>query len=136
MTALLERPRHRQHQSAIYVPAGWPEQVRPPGAPDWEQSVVAFLLDCCPADYRAYPVLRRHPIVLARFAAEFVESQLRASKDHLAEIRADLREYVAPEVVQLAAEACEEQTAHLVRVRRAIALVEQSLRGKVFIRKL
>ncbi len=137
MTVTLERPRHRQEQqSAIYVPAGWPEQVRPPGAPDWEQSAIAFLLDCCPADYRAYPVLRRHPIVLARFASAFVESQLRASKDHLAEIRADLRGYVTPEVVQSAADVCQEQAAHLVRVRRAVALVEESLRGKVFIRKL
>lgn len=137
MTITLARPRgHETHQNAIYVPAGWPEEVRPPGAPDWEQTAVAYLLDCCPADYRAYPVMRRHPIVLARFAAEFVESQLRASKDHLSEIRADLREYVPPEVVQSAADACQQETAHLVRVRRAVALVEESLRGKVFIRKL
>ena len=38
---------------------------------------MAFLLDCCPPDYRQYAVLRRHPVVLARFAAECVDAQVR-----------------------------------------------------------
>lgn len=138
MTMTLTSPRSRSAVagSAIYVPPGWPEQVRPPGAPDWEATATAFLLDCCPADYRAYAVLRRHPVVLARFAAEFVESQLRASKESLGGIRSQLHEYVAPEVVQSAAEACQEQGAVLIRTRRSIALVEEALRGKVFLRRL
>ena len=56
--------------SPLYVPPGWPSRVRPPGAPDWEVTAVEFLLDCCPSDYRGYPVLRRHPAVLARFASD------------------------------------------------------------------
>ena len=52
-----------------FAPAGWPERVRPPGSPEWELSAVAFLFDCCPADFRGYAVLQRHPLVLARFAA-------------------------------------------------------------------
>jgi hypothetical protein len=55
-----------------YAPPGWPEEVRPPGAPDWERTAVAYLFDCCPPDLRGYEVLRRHPPVLARFAAVFV----------------------------------------------------------------
>ena len=51
------------------VPPGWPEEVRPPGAPDWERTAVAWLFDLCPPDYRAHEVLRRYPVLLARFAA-------------------------------------------------------------------
>ena len=123
-------------RSRIYVPPGWPESVRPPGAPDWEASATAFLLDCCPADYRSYLVLRRHPVVLARFAAEYIEGQLQASKDGLASVRSDLVDYVASETLQSATEAWQAETARLVRVRRAVALVEEALRGKVFIRRL
>ena len=32
----------------IVVPAGWPRRVRPPGAPGWEESVQAWLLDQVP----------------------------------------------------------------------------------------
>ena len=57
-----------------FRPPGWPDSVRPPGAEGWEEGAVAFLFDCCPADFRAYPVLRRHPLVLARFAAHFLDT--------------------------------------------------------------
>ena len=139
MTTLLERHQLAMEQralSAIYTPPGWPARVRPPGAPDWEATAVEFLLDCCPADYRAYPVLRRHPVVLARFAAEFVESQLRANKAGLGEVRVSLADFVDAQVVASAVDAWAEQGACLVRLRREVALVEESLRGKVFIRKL
>ncbi|GAB3622997.1 hypothetical protein GCM10027418_10790 [Mariniluteicoccus endophyticus] len=122
--------------SAIYVPPGWPDEVRPPGAPDWEATATAWLFDQCPADFRAYPVLRRHPVVLAGFAARFVESQIEATKTGLAGVRASLGDHVPPQVVDDAAEAWQRESAHLVRVRRGVALVEEALRGKVFIRRL
>ncbi|HET7725154.1 MAG TPA: hypothetical protein VFK68_10990 [Propionibacteriaceae bacterium] len=125
-----------REECQIYVPPGWPDAVRPPGAPDWETTATAFLLDCCPPDYRSHLVLRRHPVVLARFAAEHVEAQLRAAKDGLAGVRAGLADYVAPEVISSAAEAWQEEAARLVRVRRAVALVEEALRGRIFIRRL
>lgn len=121
---------------ALYVPAGWPDAVQPSGTDEWEASATAFLLDCCPSDYRAYAVLRRHPVVLARFAAEFVESQLRACREGLGEARASLGDLVSPEVVEAATQAWLEQEAALRRRRREVALVEEALRGKVFIRKL
>jgi hypothetical protein len=135
MANLAERSR-RNVPEQVYTPPGWPERVRPPGTPDWELTAAAFLLDCCPADYRAYPVLRRHPVVLARFAAEFVESQVRASADGLAGVRTSLADFVTPEVVQAAADAWAEQGAGLVRLRREVGLVEEALRGRVFVRKL
>jgi len=122
--------------STIYTPPGWPERVRPPGAPDWEATAIAFLFDCCPADFRAYPVLRNHPVVLARFAMQFVEGQYHSTQEGLAGVRIRLLDYVRPDVVEAAAEAWLEQSAQLVRVRRAVALVEEALRGKVFVRRL
>ena len=119
-----------------YAPPGWPAQVRPPGVVDWEVSAAAFLLDCCPADYRAYPVLRRHPVVLAGFAAVFVGAQVRASTEALAGVRSSLAEVVAPEVVQAAVEAWEEQSARLGRTLREVGLVEEALRGRVFVPRL
>ena len=135
MANLAERS-NRSEPTQAYTPPGWPARVRPPNSPDWEATAAAFLLDCCPSDYRAYPVLRRHPVVLARFAAEFVESQVRASADGLAGVRTSLADHVPPEVVQSAAEAWAEQGARLVRLRREVGLVEEALRGKVFVRKL
>ncbi len=121
---------------ASHVPAGWPERVHPPGAEGWEATAAEFLLDCCPADYRAYGVLRRHPVVLAPFAAEFVESQVRTCRTGLGEARASLGGVVDPAVVEAATDAWLEQAAVLRRRRREVALVEEALRGKVFIRKL
>lgn len=122
-----------QAQLETYVPAGWPQEVLPPGTPRWEETAIAYLLDCCPADFRAYPVLRRHPVVLARFAAQFVEGHYNAAQDGLAGIRVSLADYVNAVVVQSAADAWLEQSARLVRVRRAVMLVEEALRGKMFI---
>ena len=118
------------------MPPGWPDQVRPPGAPDWERTAVSFLLDCCPPDFRAYQVLRRHPVVLARFAAEFVTGQHRTAREGLAAVRTALAGTVTPEVVQAAAEVWLAQEARLRRTLRAVALVEDAIRGRVFVPRL
>lgn len=120
----------------IYVPPGWPETVQPPSGDDWMLSATAFLFDCCPADYRAHEVLRRHPVVLARLAAQFVESQIRASRDALASARAGLGDVVGLDVLDSTVEVLQREEARLVRVRRGVLLVEQALRGRVFIRRL
>jgi hypothetical protein len=122
--------------SLAYVPPGWPPQVRPPGAPDWESTAIGFLLDCCPPDFRAYRVLRNHPVVLARFAARFVEGQHRCAQEGLAEIRTSLKDLVASGVIEAAAEAWLAEDARLARTRRAVLLIEQALRGQAFVRKL
>jgi hypothetical protein len=119
-----------------YVPPGWPDRVRPPGAPGWEATASAFLFDCCPADFRAYSVLRRHPIVLARFAAHFVEGQHQADREGLASVRTSLGKLVPAEVLASAVEAWLEQEALLVRTRRAVLLLEEALNGRVFVAKL
>ena len=55
-----------------------------------------------PADFRAYRVLRNHPIVLAQFATHFVNGQHEASQRGLAAVRTSLGEYVEPDVVEAA----------------------------------
>jgi hypothetical protein len=123
-------------ESTVYLPPGWPARVRPPGAPDWESSAVAYLLDCCPPDFRAYRVLRKHPVVLARFAARFVDGQHRTTQEGLAEIRTSLKDEVSSEVIEEAAQAWLTEDARLARVKRSVQLIEHALRGQVFIRKL
>lgn len=119
-----------------FRPAGWPDSVRPPGSEDWLETAVAFLFDCCPPDFRGYPVLRRHPVVLARFAARFIDAQSAAATEGLAEIRVSLRREVPGEVIDAAAEAWQEQQATLARTARAVGLVEQAVRGRVFVPRL
>lgn len=126
----------RRRESTIYVPPGWPERVRPPGTPDWERTATEFLMDCCPADYRRFPLLRRHPVVLARFAAVFVDAQVLAGRDGLGGVRVSLADQVAPEVIADAVDVWSQQQASLVRLQREVALVEEALRGTNFVRKL
>jgi hypothetical protein len=116
----------------LVVPAGWPDGVRPPGAPDWERSAVAWLLDLCPPDYRRYDVLRAYPAVLARFAAHHVQAGLDTSRQGLSTARAELRDLAPPEAVEAAIDAYSREGARLLAVSRAVGLVEEALRGRRF----
>ena len=118
------------------VPPGWPPEVLPPQAPDWERSAVGWLFDLCPADYRAHEVLRRHPVVLARFAAGHVGSAVEAARHGIRTIRADLRGVVGPEVVDASIAAYEREGRRLLTVTRQIALVEAALRGERHVPRL
>lgn len=114
------------------APSGWPEQVRRPGAPDWERTAVGWLFDLCPPDYRAYDVLRKHPVVLARFAGMHVRAGVDAARAGLATVRAELRDVVGPAAVEAAVAAYEREGARLAATARAVELVEAALRGRRF----
>jgi hypothetical protein len=118
------------------LPPGWPTQVRPPGSPEWERSAVAWLFDLCPPDYRAYEVLRRHPAVLARFAAHHVQAGMDAARQGLATARDELRDVVSTETIGAAVAAYEREGARLLVTGRAVGLVEEALRGTRFHRRL
>jgi hypothetical protein len=118
------------------VPPGWPAEVRPPGAPDWERSATGWLLDLCPPDYRRYEVLTRHPVVLARFAARHVEAGVEAARLGLANARHELADVASTETVAAAVAAYEREGARLTATTRAVRLVEEALRGRRFVRRL
>ena len=118
------------------VPPGWPQEVLPPQAPDWERSAVAWLFDQCPPDYRVHDVLRAHPVVLARFARGHVEAAVEAARQGIRTARADLRDVVTPEVVEAVLGAYDREGRRLVQVGRAVALVEAALRGERWVPRL
>ncbi|GCD89388.1 hypothetical protein [Nocardioides sp. LS1] len=118
------------------APPGWPGLVRPPDAPDWERTAQNWLLDICPPEYRSYPALRNHLVVLARFAVLHVEAQQAAVRRGLSEARADLREVAQLDVVDAAVSTWQAEDARLSGVRRSAGLVEEALRGRRFIARL
>lgn len=118
------------------APPGWPREVRPPDAPDWEVTAASWLLDLCPPDYRRYSGLRRHVVVLARFAVLHVEAEQAAVRRGLSEVRSDLREVATPAVVEAAVQTFQLEEARLVSVRRAVGLVEEALRGRRYVARL
>jgi hypothetical protein len=118
--------------SQTVAPPGWPAGVRPPGAPEWERTAVGWLLDQSPPEFRGYSALRRHAVVLARFAALHVEACQAAARRGLAESRTALRDYLDPEAVEAAVQTWERELARLQSVRRSLDLVEEALRGRRF----
>jgi hypothetical protein len=120
----------------LVTPPGWPSPVRPPGAPDWERSAGAWLLDICPPEFRSYPVLRRHVVVLARFAVLHVEGCQAAVRRGLSEARAELRDVTDEDTVEAAVQTWHVESARLMAERRAVGLVEEALRGRRFVARL
>ena len=118
------------------APPGWPRAVRPPGAPGWERTAVGWLLDLCPPEYRAYDVLRAHPVVLARFARQHVEASVEAARNGYRTARADLSGLVPPEVVEAALGAYDREGRRLAQASRQVILVESALRGERWVPRL
>ena len=122
--------------SRLVTPPGWPAQVRPPDAPAWERTAVNWLLDICPPEYRGYPALRRHEVVLARFAVLHVEASQAACQRGLSEARSALRDVATLDVVDAAVETWLAEDARLSGLRRAVGLVEEAIRGRRFVARL
>jgi hypothetical protein len=116
----------------MYVPPEWPAEVRPPSIPDWETSAVAWLLDAVPPDYRAYEVLRRHPIALARMAGHHVNAAIEAARTGYRRAAVDLKGHLPPHAIEAVLDTYREEGPRLVRLARSIAVVEQALRGDMF----
>jgi hypothetical protein len=118
------------------VPPGWPEEVRPVGAPDWERTAVAWLFDLCPPDYRAHEVLRRFPVLLARFAADHVEAGLEAARKGWRTVRVDLADHLPADAIEAAMVAYEREGARLAAAARGIEVVAAALRGERWVPRL
>jgi hypothetical protein len=61
-----------------------------------------------------------------------VGAQVAATRDGLAAVRTDLRDVVAPDVVEAAGLVLEREGARLLALSRAVGLVERALRGGRF----
>lgn len=118
--------------TSVVIPPGWPSGVRPAHTRHWELSAEAWLLDLCPPEYRGYPVLRRHLVVLARFAVRHVEAMQEGCTKSLSAARAELRGVVASDVAERAVETWLTEEARLRALRREVGLVESALRGTEF----
>jgi hypothetical protein len=97
---------------------------------------VNWLLDICPPEYRGYGVLRRHDVVLARFAVLHVEASQAAVRRGLSEARSALRDVADADTVEAAIEVWQAEAARLLAERRAVGLVEEALRGRRFVARL
>lgn len=126
-------PRTAPAGAAPCAPPGWPAQVRAPGTPAWERSALGWLLDQCPPEYRGYPALRRHPVLLARFARLHVEACQAAVDRGLSEARGSLRDVASREEIGAAIEVWEREKARLLGVRRAAGLIEDALQGRRYV---
>lgn len=109
------------------VPPWWPADVHPPGAPDWERSAVSWLLDLVPGDWRAHPVLRRHPALLARLAAGETEASLTAAREGWRTLRRDVGRGLPPEVLDEVMAAYEQQGGRLKERVREVDAVRHAL---------
>ncbi|MDN4175291.1 hypothetical protein QWY28_20165 [Nocardioides sp. SOB77] len=114
------------------APPGWPADVRPPDAPDWERTAVGWLLDQCPPEYRGHAVLRRHPVALARLAGWHVDACRASARHGLTQARTALRDALPADVVEATIAVLLAEEARLAGVERAVGLVEAALRGRRF----
>lgn len=122
--------------SGAPLPPGWPPEVRPPGSPEWERTAVDWLLDLCPPDYRGYGVLRRHPLALARLAAHHVEGGRQACAAALGSLRVDLSGDLDARALAEVFDVLDAEQARLLAAARAVALVDDALRGRKYIPRL
>lgn len=122
------------------VPPNWPAEVLPPQTPGWERSAVAWLYDLCPPDYRAHDVLRRYPLLLARFAAQHVAGGLAAAREGFRTLRADVAAgrlgELPPDAVDAAIGAYEREGRRLARTASQVDLIAGALRGERWVPRL
>ncbi|MGI8529636.1 MAG: hypothetical protein ACR2KO_09185 [Geodermatophilaceae bacterium] len=118
------------------LPPGWPAAVRPPGTPEWERTAVAWLLELVPPDYRAYEVLRKYPVLLARFAADHVGAGLEAARGGWRTLRAELADTLPPEAIEAAMSAYEREGSRLAEAQRGVRLVAVALVGHRWVPRL
>lgn len=114
------------------VPRGWPVELPPPTADDWEVAATEFLLDRCPVELRGSALLRRQPLIVAQMAEIFADAQLDAVRRGWPGLRVALGRRVGPEAVAEAMALWAAIEARLVRRAREVSLVASGLRGEVF----
>lgn len=106
----------------------WPCQVKAPGSYDWERSASRWLRDLVPARYGGYPVLLRHPVLLARHAQIQVQQEIRVARTALQTARADLPRLGIPEsVIEHTIKLYAAEVRQLQHIARSVRAVTQAL---------
>ena len=95
-----------------------------------------WLLDQCPAEYRAYEVWRRHPEALAWIATRHVAAEVDAMRSAYRGARVDLAQRLPPEAVPQVIEALESEGLRLRAVAKSADLVWQAMSGIRFVPRL
>ncbi|MBK6887468.1 MAG: hypothetical protein IPH03_14255 [Tetrasphaera sp.] len=117
-------------------PPGWPGAVPPPQVEGWEVPAVSWLLDHCPADYRAYAGWRRHPVALAWLAGRHIEAQVVAMRQAYREARVEMADHVPPEGIAELMNGLEHEGVRLVAAARGARLIHEALQGRTFVPRL
>lgn len=117
-------------------PPGWPASVPPPEVEGWQVPAVSWLLDHCPADYRAYAGWRKHPLALAWVATRHIDAQLVAMRQAYREARVELGDHIPSEGLTEILGNLEAEGVRLLAARRSASLVLEALRGKRFVPRL
>lgn len=118
------------------LPPSWPEVVWPPDTDDWETSAVRWLLEQVPPEYRRYDVLRKYPVVLARFAGDHISAALEAARTGWRSLRVDLGDQLPAEALDAAMDAYEREGARLAGLGRSVEVVSAALQGKRWVPRL
>ena len=113
-----------------WTPPAWPDGLPPPDADGWEVAVAAWLLDHCPPEYRLHEVLRRYPLVLARFTRWHVAAGIDGHQRALGLVRAELSDSVPPEAVEAAVVTLERERQRLLALLPQVRAVEGALAGR------
>lgn len=112
-----------------WTPPAWPDGLPPPDVPGWERAVTGWLLDQCPPEYRLHDVVRRHPLVLARFTRWHVAAGIDGHQRALGLVRDDLSGHVEPEAVDAAVVTLERELQRLRSLLPRVRAVENAIGG-------
>lgn len=88
---------------------------------------MSWLLDQCPAEYRSYELLRRHPYALAWLADAHVRAQLQAARECYASARVELGERLGPHTTADMLEVVHAEGLRLRAAARSVSLLRDVL---------
>lgn len=109
------------------IPAGWPDGIPAPTDHEFDERVVAWLLDLAPAQWRSSPI-RNFPRALAWSVEQFIIGQQSAARTAYSRARSDLvRE--DPTAVEPALAAWQAHGVALAHALRQVGMVRRALDG-------
>ena len=91
-------------------------------------TAATWLLDLVP-EYRQYPAVRQHPVVLASIARHVLNGAVEGARQGYRTTRSELGEVISPDVVAAALAEFRTEGQRLSAVLRAVELVERALRA-------